>query len=296
MSIIGYGPIARIDGPPPLPPVYGLVQAAEAPASGVRLVTDLDAEQVERWLAGVEVYPYPVDVGDTFNQCAPGSEAVPKGKGTRPPRPEFAPITVYLPETCTTRGVWDQAEFRARAMMALAAIEGAVVAHEFLTGERMKLQPFLSDGTGTFPNGDTPTSVANGIALLEAEIAKSRKQGLIHASPQVTTIARERFAVDDRGGVIRTINGVVVIPDFGYVNGASPPGHTAATGTQEWIYATGPIDLRRSQPFLVPDNAAQATDRTLNDTTYRAERYYLVDWDTVVHAAVLVDRCLTTCT
>lgn len=317
----GFGPLLPIDGPPPIAPLYGLLQAAAAPAGGVRFVVDTESGPTdeetaralgliegmraggERWLNGVEVYPYPPDLADVHDPCAAGSIQQPKGHGSDLKHPQFGAMTIWIAETCTAYNVPSQEEYKARAVAALEAVQSAGVAHELLTGARMPLNPHLSDGNGTFPNGDAATGVGYGLALLEAEIAKSGRQGLIHCSPQVATIARERFALDNKSGVIRTINGIVVIPDFGYVNGASPHGHPAATGTKEWMYATGPIDVRRSETFVLPGDVAEAMDRGTggassgrpNSITYLAERYYLADWDTEVQAAVLVDRCQTTC-
>lgn len=291
---IGYGPPERIDGPPPLAPAYGLLQAAAAAAAGVRLVT----EASDRWINGVEVYPYPPDCADVYDPCAPGSIQEAKGFGSEVESPRFGAMTVYEPVTCTARGVGNQDEFKARAVAALTAVEGAAVARELLTGDRMPLQPHLSDGQGVFPNGDTATSPMNGLALLEAEIARSCRQGLIHVSPQMATFLRERLVIDDRGGVLRTTNGIVVINDFGYVDGATPATHATPGATEEWMYASGPVDIRRSEVFVIPETPAEALDRGMgatndrtNTVTYRAERYYLADWDTEVQAAVLVDRC-----
>jgi hypothetical protein len=211
-------------------------------------------------------------------------------------------MTVWLAETCTSFKVWNQAAFIARATLALSAVEGATIAREFMTGSRLPNNHFLQDGAGTFPNGDTVTSVVNGLAILENEIAKSGKFGLIHCTPGAATSMRDRFSIDDRTGVLRTINGNVVIPDAGYVYGTEPQGHTAPGPTQEWMYATGPIEVRRSSMFTLPETVDEALDRGLgatngkpNSIRYIAERYYLVDWDTEVQAAVLVDRCQTSC-
>ncbi len=72
--------------------------------------------------------------------------------------------------------------------------------------------------------------------------------------------------------------------------------------TEEWAYATGPVDIRRSEIFTTPDTLAQALDRSLgasnsrpNTITYRAERYFAVDWDSALQAAVRIDRCGSTC-
>src|ERR1700756_1338597 len=102
---VGFGPLERIDGPPPVRPLYGLLRAAEAPAAGVRLVVDLDdgpaeitdADAVrqiadlgianpgrERWLNGAQVYPYPPDTGDVYDPCATGSNVTSKGFGSTP--------------------------------------------------------------------------------------------------------------------------------------------------------------------------------------------------------------------
>lgn len=300
---IGFGPLERIDGPPPIPPMYGLIPAAVAPkAAGVRIVPDTDSRGIERWMNGVEVYPYPPDMGDVFNPCAVGTEFVEKGFGSDLAHPQFGAMTVWVAETCTTYKVWDQDEFKARAVANLSAVESATIEYEFLSGTRLPAQPHLADGNGVFPNGDTVTSALNGLALLEEQIALSGRNGLIHVSPQIATALLGRgFSLRDDTGVIRTINGIVVIPGFGYAAGATPVGHAdPSTNSQEWMYATGPVDIRRTEVFINPETVAEATDRGSggatngkpNSITYRAERYYLVDWDTEVQAAVLVDRCI----
>lgn len=304
---IGYGPLEQVDGPLPVPPVYGLLQAAAAPAAGVRIVPDADAEGRERWINGVQLYPYPPDVPEAWDACALGSDRHAKGSGAGLVLPEFGAFTLWLAETCTTYQVPDQAAFKARAITAFTASESAGVAREFLSGSILKLNPHLSDGQGSFPNGDGVTSPVNGLALLEGEIAKSGRLGLIHMSPITATLLRNNYVVDNKTGVLRTINGNVVIPDAGYVYGATPAprppafpaGHPDPSNGQEWIYATGAIDVRRSEIFTVPDNVTEAVDRGLggmpNSVTYRAERFYLVDWDTTVQAAVLIDRCRDNC-
>ena len=338
MTQIGYGPLERIDGPLPIAPSYGLLAAALAPAAGVRIVVDtqegptdlndlsstgetmeqviarLKAEGIlppnagqERWLNGVEVYPYPPDTGDIFDTCAPaGSSAASKGFGGDLAHPQFSAVTLYLAETCTSYKVWDQAAFRARAIAAFTAVESQLLARHFLTGEGLTLNPHLADGSAdcVFPNGDASTTAVNGLALMTKAIADTGRQGLIHSSPMYTDALRERFAIDNKTGVIRTINGIVVIPDFGYADGSRPTGHAAATGTQEWIYATGPVDIRRSEIIVLPDDVSEALDRGTpsgattgrpNSITYRVERHYLVAWDTELQAAVLVDRCQAGC-
>ena len=84
MAFVGVGPLERIDGPPPLRPIFGLLQAAEAPAAGVRLIADADAGGVERWGNGAEVFPYPPSEGHTHDPCSAGSD---RDKTPAPPGP-----------------------------------------------------------------------------------------------------------------------------------------------------------------------------------------------------------------
>jgi hypothetical protein len=352
---IGYGPLERIDGPLPVPAPYGLLQAMAAPAAGVRLVVDtpdydvmgvdlssmtdadgtpmtLDAALARlkqegsipsnagdlRWLNGVQLYNYPPGQASSDHACNVGT--VPrKDFGAELLNPEFNAITVYIAETCKSYKVWNQAEFQQRAMVALTAVQGTAIERNLLTGEACDNQcPYLADGQGSFPNGDTVTSPMNALAYLEEEIGLSGQLGIIHCSPGFTTTLRQYFQVDNRTGVIRTINGNVIIPGDGYSRSAvnpppfgrttgrgygTPLGHAASTGTQEWIYATGPIDIRLSEMFMIPEEVSQALDRGTgeattgrpNTFTYRAERYALATWDTQLQAAVLTDRCQTSC-
>lgn len=305
LTAVTYGPPWRVDGPPPIRPPYGLLQTAESPAAGVRIITDVDAGGIERWVNGVAVYPYPIDVGDVYDACATGTDHVDKDFGKTIPAPTFAAFTAHLPITCSTVRVWDDDEFKSRAVLTFTALESFIVAREFMSGNRMINNPHLSDGNGSYPNGSTVTNAMNGLALLEQVIAASGRLGLIHASPQFVSVLREKFAVDNKTGVLRTINGNVVIPDFGYGAGFAPNNRVAATGTQEWIYCSGPVDIRRGEIFTMPEELSQAVDRgesagatngRANSVTWRAERDYVATWDTSVQGGVLVDRCKDTCT
>lgn len=307
-----------VDGPLPVRPVHGLLQAAEAPAAGVRIVVDTTAGPIdlndlpeelvlpnagrERWINGVKVYPYPANVPEVWDACASsGPDSM--EYGTTPTPPEFAAMTVSEPITCTTQQVPDEDAFKARAVAVLAATESFAVAREFKTGHRMG-GTYLLDGQGTFPNGDVATRPNHGLQVLEQAIAATGRLGIIHCSVMLATaLLGTGYVVKDNTGVIRTINGNVVIPDAGYsVDQVGPPGHAVPGATEEWAFATGPVDIRRSEIFTTPDTLAEALDRGLgatggrtNSITYWAERYYVVDWDTALQAGVLIDRCAADC-
>lgn len=341
MAQIGYGPLERIDGPLPIPALYGLIQAMSAPATGVRMVVDtgpdydvvgvdissnggtieeaiarLKADGVLpaqagdlRWINGVQVYPYPPGQSSAFNACGGGSGStdVAKDFGQELDLPMFSAITIYLAESCKSYKVWDQAEFVARATTALTAVQGSALARQLLTGEADPLSPHLADANCLLPYGSTAVSPISAIAILEEYIGLSGQLGIIHCSPgYATSLLQRGFAVDNKSGVIRTINGNIVIPDSGYARALTNPGYgspvhgTASTGFQEWIYATGPIDIRLSEMFVMPEQVSQALDRGTangattgrpNTYTYRAERYALATWDTELQVGVLADRC-----
>lgn len=344
-----YFPTYPVDGPPPIPPVTGLLAAADAPAAGVRIVVDTTAGPVpensiapsgagleeglyrtpdgrimmrqpgvaqdtevyvppkaglERWLAGVALWPYPAETPEGWDGC-PSSTLTEKSFGGAVTPPGFRALTIDLPITCTAQQVPDEAAFRARAVAVLAATESWRVARELMAGLLFPDDPHFADTNATTPNGAVATKPNHGLQVLEEAIAATGRLGLIHCSPMLATaLMGGGFALSDKSGVIRTINGNVVIADGGYAGASALHAASALGATQEWAYATGPIDVRRSEIFTSPDTRAEALDRgpglgatngRTNTFTYRAERYYVAVWDTTLQAAVLIDRCATDC-
>ena len=304
-TTVGFGPLWPIDGPLPSAPKYGLLQATNIAGSQVRIVTDTQ----DRWGNGVQVWPYPVGAAEPFDPALSGTSTVPKGYGEEDSDVIVAaPFVVVFADICTVAsmsagGQISPDRFRARQVAVLGAVEGAAVEKDVLNGSTIASNQHLADGTGAFPMGNVATSVLNGLAMLEMEIARSGRAGVIHMSPQLATILSANYVVYDQGGLLRTVNGTTVIPGYGYVDGATPTGHTSPDGWEEWMYATGPVEIRRSEVFTVPGALAEAIDRGTggategrpNTFTYLVERYYLVDYDEAAKAAVLVDRCSSDC-
>lgn len=319
-SVIGCGPPWRINGPLPLPRPYSLLSAAAAAYPAVQIVPDADGEGVERWGNGIDVYPYPADIPQAWTDLSSGSTPGAKVTGEAIRGSQFGAFTVVASIKCSTFGIFgaDPQEnwpelFAARAEVAFAAVESMAVEYELMTGAMMTSNPHLSDALAGwsgdalplqgFPNGDTATSVVGALALLENSIAVSGRQGVIHCTPGFVIGGVGHFQFTKDTGVLRTFNGTTIIPGSGYAlasaQGNHPHTHPAPTGTQEWVYATGPIDIRRSPLITLPDPADeslwwQAVDRANNTIEFQVERYYNVVWDGAVQAAVLADRCLTT--
>lgn len=292
MTNVGHGPLQRVSGPRPLPRDHGLLQASNVVGSGVNVIVEGD----EHWGNGVKIWPYSIGEALVFDGTHAGTSADTKGTGDEHLElDEFFPMVVVFADQCDTVSVFNDDQFRARAVESFATVEGAAVEKELLTGAALPAQPHLADGTGDFPIGNVITTPINGLAALEDQIARSGRAGIIHMSPGLATVFSANFVVYEENGMLRTVNGTTVIAGAGYADGDSPEGHAAATGWEEWIYATGPIDIRRTAAEVLPNKLSEAMDREHNLITYIVERYYVVDWDASIHAAVLVDRCATDC-
>lgn len=290
------GPLQWIDGPYPVIRPYRLLDVAT-------IVPDLDPH----WRAGAQVYSYPPDLAHTWNPCPDGSsqQGATKMEGGIIPIPVFNAFTVYLAESCGSRGVGAipnveeaQARFVARAEAVFAAVEAQAVELEFSQGLSLPGNPFLADGEGTPLAGGAAVGPVEALCLLEDAIAETGRGGVIHATPgTVTAWESTGFTLDKSGSVLYTrACGTPVVVGTGYL-GADPQGQAEAADGQAWAYATGPVQIRRAPTIeILPARIEQALDRETNLITYRAERDYLVDWDTVLQAEVLIDRSICPCT
>lgn len=277
MSVTTLGPPVRVDGPYPQPPRFRLVDVAT-----------VVPEAEDYWMSGAQVQAYPPDLPHTWNPCTPSDSTGSKEEGGLIPAPLFGAFTAYLAETCTSRGIVSEEQFTARALAAFGAVESYAVELEFSQGLALPTNPFLADANATVLNGGNPTGIIAGFALLEEAIGATGKAGVIHATPGAATAARAARVVSMDGVYLRTVLGTPVAVGDGYI-GAQPDGEAAAGLAESWAFATGPVQIRRSDIFINPPLLAEALDREINQVTYRAERYYLADWDTALQSAILLD-------
>lgn len=279
---VGYGPPVRIDGPLPVRRPGCLLDVAT-------LIPTTD----EHWINGVMVYPFPPDTGHVHDACSAGSTRT-KANGTGPESPHFGSFTAYVPIKCTAATVGqDPAWFEARARAVLDALESTIAERVLCFAEGLDAsQPHLTDGNLTTPAGTTALSLTDGLAELENAIGETGRGGVIHASPGLVMAAGMggAFAGGSKAlGILYTPSGTPVVSGAGYI-GAFPDGGSAPTAGNEWAFATGPVQYRKTAPFTIPDQVAQALDRGVNDFEFFAEEGLLVDWDGVLQAGVLIDR------
>lgn len=276
---VTFGPARSLDGPVPAPPRHSLLAVA-------KIVPDADLH----YLSGGQVWPYPDRrSGDTFDPCATGTSRDKSGQQDLP-LPEFGAYTVYETIECTSRSISaDFEEWAARARAALEAVESALVEEEFATGVRMPLNPYLTDANVNVLDASGLGPVES-LARLERGIAVTGQRGVIHADP-ATVVAWLSAQVVAREGdqLVSVVSGSPVVSGQGYV-GAIPAGQGALGATEGWAFATGPVEVRRTEITTIPGSVVEAMDYMQNDITIRAERDYLVTWDTVLQDAILVDR------
>lgn len=302
----GTGPLFRLDGPLPLPRRFTLLDVAQS--------VDLGMEG--HWLNGVWMQGYPQDPVQTNDPCAPGTEKI-KDPGGAISKPIFPSFTAYLAETCTAIVVGDDADewFTARAGAAFKVAEDAAVERVLATGDGLPSWvtgpvPHLTDGNLDQLDGGAAVSAKHGLEDLEDAIGATSRGGLIHATPATVT-AWESYGsllYIDRAGYLRTqAAGTLVVVGDGYL-GAYPDGGSAPGTRQAWAFATGMVrylsdPVRGLPPRLVAPTYAESLDRGSNTVTYRAERDYVVMFDSdtnngdpypPLQAGVLIDRSIAT--
>lgn len=287
MAVEGAG-LVPLDAPLPQPRLYDLL----AGASEITMESD-------RWLAGASLRGYPPGPAYTFDPCGEGTYRV-KEDGGPVPNPMLGTFTVYVPGVCTARTVGPTAdEYKARLSLAFRALEGLAIERFFATGDgHAGMGPYLTDPNLEILNSGTAVTPVEGLAMLEQEIA-TVGSGMIHVAPATATawVANLLISVG-RDGKMRTGLGTVVTIGGGYM--AAYPDNAPGTppADQEWAFASGPVEYRRSEVTILPGNYSQALDRAQNEVVFIAERNYLLTWvgrqdssdETQIQAGVLIDR------
>lgn len=272
----------RVVGPPPKAPLYGLVSTPET------LVEQADPH----WRGGVSVDSYPIETPYRHFPCSAGTFRT-KPEGEDPPAPEFPSFTVLIPITCSGLGIGnvEGAEIlRARVREAFAARESFGVEQQLIVGDPEEpTDPHVADGNLVKPVGNTFQSPREAIALLENAIGETAQQGMLHLDPATFAAAPADYFVSD-GRTMRTKRGNTVIVGDGYI-GTRPDDFVAALeADQAWVWATGLVRATRDD-IVVPPLADVFNEET-NELTFRAERNYVVYWDTALQVGVPVERSI----
>lgn len=91
------------------------------------------------------------------------------------------------------------------------------------------------------------------LAVIEDELARTLYgKGYIHISPGLLGQARATYGLMlNSQGVWETPLGNCIIADIGYVDAKEPVGQAASGTNSDWIYGSGPIRYRLTEPRMV---------------------------------------------
>lgn len=277
-----------VKGDAPEPADFGLVGKGT-------LVPGADSD---RWGGGIalesEACAVSVRIVDVCNTGTFVTSQEPTGEGFQ----EYLPFAVQVEYQCSTLG-FNANDYWGKALRALELHQSAAIERELLKGELAKkaseLSPdnpvpnrWLADGTAvdvTPAGGAVKPKV--GVALLEQALANNQggAKGVIHSPVAIGSVLADDYKVED--DTLRTPLGNTFITGAGY-DGSGPNGEPQS-GTSYWLYATGAIGVRLSEPSVTPDTMPEAVDRRVNHITVVAERLAAATWDGCSHFAVLVD-------
>lgn len=281
---------------PPLEPApYGLLSSAY-PLNDPSLRGDDAARWEQGFSIESEACNATVRVADL---CDPNNTAVTVVDRSDPSTvlrfSDYDPMVVQVEDHCSTFGFSAEQRY-ARLGRQLEAATQFALEREFWTGALAKdAAPDLpnrylamSDATDVTPTPGTAVKIRQGLALLEGALGSCGlgTVGAIHAPRAVASALRP----NDVDGVLRTPIGNTLIAGSGYTGSA--PNGTDPTGTQRWMYATGPVFVQLGEPYFTPDQPGQAITTSTNDFKLMAERTAAATWDGCCHFGVLVDLAM----
>lgn len=300
---VGVGPLWRLDGPLPIPRRYTLLQVAQQ----VQL-TDI------HWLNGVWLQSYPMDPVGVHDPCSDGSFRT-KDPGGALSSAKFGSFTAYLAITCNAGQIGPDPDwFTARAAQAFKVAEDMRAEQVLATGQGASVlgasNPHLTDANLTELDGGAAVSAKHGLESLEQAIGATGRGGVIHADPATATAwaSYGNLIEPDSAGTMRAVaTGTPIAVGDGYI-GAHPDGGAAPGARQSWAFATGMVRYlcdpdRNLPPILMPPEYRQAIDTATNEVTWRAERNYVIAFDSdtndgapypPLQAGSLIDRSIAT--
>lgn len=278
----------------PLP--YGLLSVVQTPT---------DDPDKRHWRNGIQFQGDPCDDAQTTQDPCPSPSAgfVKPATANGLPARGAQSFTVYAALPCNPIGYWPEAE--ARIIAHFTQGEERAVSRTFWTGTidapvTGVTYPHLAANTNVFSGGMSPVQlqtaasvvvtgvvdIVEGIGLLESALANCfGGVGVIHAPRAAFAHMAANKIIYTRGGTAYTLADTPVAFGPGY-SGTSPAGATPATGNV-WLYATGPVMMRRDPDIRITSTPTQALDRSVDTLTMFAERTYNLAWN-CCHFAVQV--------
>ncbi|MFG3602604.1 hypothetical protein [Micromonospora chersina] len=260
-------PLVYVEGPATTPYKFGLFSAAAV----------VDPADQREFQAGVEWEPHCVDAPAPTNVPAASEAnrvtmALPDGV----PGVQAGVIRLYAGLTGRLTARPDLLE---RGQRALGAVEQQSLEHYVWTGEAGNAA-YLADADTEVLAAGAAVPLEEAVGRLEAHIAD--RAGVLGAvwAPRWTAgwFAEKGQARIEGPRLVAPLGDPIV---FAQTTGVGPGGVAPAAG-EAWLYATGPVMVRRSAVYL--PKLAEALDRKDNEVFAVAERFYTVGWSCTVAA------------
>jgi hypothetical protein len=274
--------LTRVVAPRATVPVHSLIRAA---------VTNLDGET--GWERGLTYAPESPGGYRAFAACT-DAEYEDAGVGTTPVV-TYRPWDLQVLHPCHSTFGLDEVQLDDELTRAMDTVESFAIARELWNGDLTRAAADAGDVDApnlslvddpTVLNGGTPASPKLAVGLLEREAgyALRGQQAYLH----VDRLTQQYLGHDltREGNLITTRVGNLVVADAGYP-GTPPVGVAPAPGVG-WLYATGPVVVRRSPIERLGINEG-ALDTATNTLDLRSTRVVAATFDRAALFAVAVD-------
>lgn len=250
------------DAQTPPDPRFGLLSAS-------RLVEQMEPHAhngvMYETVCDPKVRLYEVDTG------CPDTEPATKVGDRSTSVTKASPFAVYAVEQCLDGRTSQQMQtaLRRRLLRGERHVVEAAVYHG-LAGA----SPYLRHEDTTVINDGEPLPVAAAVGALEQRLALAGRTATIHAPRWMAAVMDAAGLLHRQGPHLRTILGTPIA--FGSAYTGQPP--AGVEDEQAWLYATGPVTVRRSE-VIEPARLDQGAFNIRTNTPFvLAERVYVVDW------------------
>ncbi len=265
------------------------------------VMTHTSAKYDERWVRG---FAYEFDSYATVRLLTVDDANVTNGElfnandtTTSPNYKDYIPFFIETEISQSLFGILGEDRFKV-ALKQLEAATQKAVERELWEGKASiadsNANVYLSKAsTATIPSVGAHDP-SNALFHLEQALAASPtgQNGVIHMTRDVASLLGSKLIYlpkSDGTGRMMTRLGTDVIVGSGYT-GNGPIGATgaAASITNRWMYATGPVDVHLSKSEVVNDSISQGVGYSTNDSKIKAVRAAAVYFDPSSHYAMRV--------
>lgn len=273
--------MARVTAPPAAAPPHSLIRAAR---TGAQYDNEPD------WERGLAYAPETCGGYRALSDCT--AEEVDYGYGTGAPAAvEYRPWDLQVQDPCESVFGYAEDEVTARLRRFADALESFAIARELWAGDLTRAEAAANPDLDTNLHltkdptvlGAGPVSPRRGLGMLEQAAGEAfhGQQVYLHISREARPFFPELVKV---GQLIYTNLDNLVVADAGYPGG--PPDGVAPADNVAWIYATGPVIVRRSPLIVESAELAQVVDVRTNTIRRTAARRVAATFDTCAYFAV----------